>query len=255
MKHFNKTLCFLFLALIANPFQSQGQAAILALIFGDKVASEEFNISLELGGGFASYSNLPGSEFAGTTFDFGIGLNRKINENFYFTPAIYFVSRRQAQVASYSLDSGNPDLDALFTNDQTRINLNYIDVPLIFSYQTNSGKMRYSAGAQMSFRGNVTADLTIDEGTFNQGFKKYTNSFDWGPIAEVAFNMQAARKGKGLLIRARYYQGLNDIFKDNFTPNNVRNSGFVVMLSLPFVTDEIAKGNLERYKKKKKKKK
>ena len=253
MKHLNKTLLFLFLALVANPFQGQSQAAILALIFGDKVASEEFNISLELGGGFAGYSNLAGSEFAGTTFDFGIGLNKKFSENFYFTPAIYFVSRRQAQVSSYDLNSGNTDLDALFTDDKTRINFNYIDVPLIFSYQTNSGKMRFSGGAQLSFRGNVTADLTIDEGTFTQGFKKYTNSFDWGPIAEVAFNMEGARKGKGLLIRARYYHGLNDIFKDNFTTSSVRNSGFVVMLSLPFVTDEIAKNNLERYKKKKKK--
>ncbi len=253
MGNLRKTVFVIFLALLFTPFQSQGQAAILALIFGDKVASEQFNISLELGGGFANYSNLQGSEFAGTTFDFGIGLNKKFSENFYFTPAIYFVSRRQAQVSSYDLSSGNADLDALFTDDKTRINFNYIDIPLIFSYQTNSGKMRFSGGAQLSFRGNVSADLTADEGTFTQDFKPYTNSFDWGPIAEVAYNFEGMRKGKGLIVRARYYYGLNDIFKDNFTTSSVRNSGFVVMLSLPFVTDEIAKKNLDRYKKKKKK--
>ena len=250
MKHLNKTLFFLCLALLVNPFKSQGQAAILALIFGDKVASEEFNISLELGGGFANYSNLEGSEFAGTTFDFGIGLNKKFSDNFYFTPAIYFVSRRQAQVSSYDLSSGNADLDAIFTDDKTRINFNYIDVPLIFSYQTNSGKMRFSGGAQLSFRGKVSADLTIDEGTFTQDFKPYTNSFDWGPIAEVAYNFEGIRKGKGLIVRARYYHGLNDIFNSDFTSSSVRNSGFVVMLSLPFITDELAKKNLDRLKNK-----
>jgi len=37
--------------------KTYSQAAILALIFGDKVASEEFNLSLELGWNFSSVSN------------------------------------------------------------------------------------------------------------------------------------------------------------------------------------------------------
>ena len=39
--------------------QLKGQAAIVALLFGDQVASEKFNISMEAGGIFAHYANLP----------------------------------------------------------------------------------------------------------------------------------------------------------------------------------------------------
>ena len=53
----NKYVFSLILLLMTSNFVN-GQAAILALIFGDKVASENFNLSMEIGGNFTRYSNL-----------------------------------------------------------------------------------------------------------------------------------------------------------------------------------------------------
>lgn len=44
-KKFLFTLCIVMLSISLN-----AQAALFAILFGDKVASEKFNISLELGG-------------------------------------------------------------------------------------------------------------------------------------------------------------------------------------------------------------
>lgn len=243
MKYLKKSLFLLFLGITVNSF---GQAAILALIFGDKVASEEFNISLEIGGGFNNYSNLDNSEFGGVAINFGIAGNIKLGERFYFSPTAYFLAKRQAEITSLSLDSGDPSLDAFFTDVPTSIQFSYTEVPLIFSYASKSGAWRYSTGVQLSFRGKVDAIFQNEEGTFTENYKPYVNSFNYGPIAEVAYNFQKIRKGKGAIVRMRYYYGVNDVFNSSFKNTNVKDSGVYVMLSFPFVTDAIAAKNLQR---------
>lgn len=224
--------------------ESFGQAAIIALIFGDKVASEEFNISLEIGGGFPNYMNLENKKYAGIGMNFGIAGNIKLGERFYFSPSAYFLARRSALLNSLSLDSGNPATDALFQNTKTEINFNYTDVPLIFSYASKNQKWRYSTGIQFTFRGHVDAVFSSAEGTFTQNYKSYVNNFNYGPIVEVAHCFHKMRKGRGVIVRARYFYGVNDVFNSNFGNPNVKDSGVFVMLSLPFITEELAAKNL-----------
>ena len=74
--------------------QIKGQAAIVALLFGDQVASEKFNISMEAGGVFAHYANLSDTKRSRMGINFGIGANLKLSENWFFSPQVYFLAAR-----------------------------------------------------------------------------------------------------------------------------------------------------------------
>ncbi|AZQ64868.1 PorT family protein [Flammeovirga pectinis] len=225
--------------------QSYGQAAILALLFGDKVASENFNISLELGSTYMGYSNLENSKSSKLGLNFGIAGNIKIADNWFVSPSAYFLARRNAQFSSLSLDSGNPSLDANFQNVNTSIDLNYIDVPIFISYQTNNKKFRYSVGPQVSFLNSSNATFKGAEGKFVQDVGGSTGSLDYGAIADFAYILGKAHKGRGIHLHLRYYYGMTDVFTDEISSGYNRNSFVSLHLSLPFITDALAKKNLE----------
>jgi len=238
----------LFLCLCFLSTTSFGQAAILALIFGDKVASEEFNISMEIGGGFNDYTNVSNSEFNGIALNFGIAGNIRLSNNWYLSPAVYFIAHRQIEKSSLSLKTDDTNLDAYFSDVPASINLRYIDIPLIASYQNNKGNMRIGAGVQFSSLRGATTRFTNDQGSFNQNYDSYMENWDYGPLVEYAYNFQKMRKGKGALVRLRYIHGMNTIFNDTFTDTGVKNRSLVVMITLPFITDDLAQKNLDKLK-------
>ncbi|MGB0837670.1 MAG: outer membrane beta-barrel protein [Flavobacteriaceae bacterium] len=225
-----------------------GQAAILALIFGDKVASEEFNISMEIGGAFNEYTNVSNSEFNKIALNFGIAANIKLSENWYLSPAVYFLAHRQVEKSSLSLMTDDSNLNSYFSDVPASINLKYTDIPLIASYQNNKGNMRIGAGVQFSFLRDASTSFTNDQGSFDQNYDSYMENWDYGPLVEYAYNFQKMRKGKGTLVRLRYIHGMNTIFNDNFVDSGVKNRSLVVMITLPFITDELAQKNLDKLK-------
>ena len=225
--------------------QIKGQAAIVALIFGDQVASEKFNISMEAGGVFANYSNIPDTKRSRMGINFGIGANLQLSQNWYFSPQIYFVATRNVRFKAYSLDTGKPGLDDEFMNVPATLDLKYNEIPILFSFQSNNKKFRYSLGPQVSFLRKANATFVGEEGEFKQDFKSYVNKVDYGPVADVCYILGKALKGRGIFVHARYYYGLADIFNDKFSADVNRMGYFSLHLSLPFITDELAAKNLE----------
>ncbi|WP_104735515.1 porin family protein [Hanstruepera ponticola] len=223
----------------------QAQAALFALLFGDKVASEKFNVSLELGFNQPFYSNLDNNDRSKIGVNFGIGGNLKLSENWFLSPNIYFLAKRNIQLNNFSLASGNVNLDSQFVNVPTEVTLNYIDVPIFISYQTNNKKYRFGMGPQISFLQKSRAIFKRPEGDFTQNFDGYTEDIDYGLMADFAYVLGKAHKGKGIIIHLRYYHGLNDILTDKISSQN-NSSNFVALhLTLPFITDELAEKNLK----------
>ena len=225
--------------------QIKGQAAIVALLFGDQVASEKFNISLEAGGTFTNYTNIPDTKRSKMGINFGIGANLKLTENWYFSPNIYFLAARNVRFKTYSLETGKPGLDAEFNDVPATVDLRYMDIPVFFSYQTNNKKFRYSLGPQVSFLRNAKATYSGEDGEFNQDFKSFLNTVDYGAIADICYVLGKANKGKGVFVHARYYYGFADIFNDKLSADVNRMGYFSLHLSLPFITEELAAKNLE----------
>ena len=218
------------------------QAAILAIIFGDKVASEEFNLSLELGGNFSTVSNFTDMKRTNET-NFGLGCNFKLSEHFYLSPSVFFLSKRKFEFTSYSLNTGNDHIDNEFVNKSGNGNFNYIDVPVLLWYEIN--KVWLGLGPQVSFLTKSNLVFKGEYGDFTQDIKDNTNNLDYGIMASVGYELGKARKGKGIFIQARYYQGFADIYNDQISNQTNQGSYFSFHLSLPFITDELAKKNFQ----------
>ena len=120
----------------------------MAIIFADKVASEEFNLSLEFGWNFSTVSNFTDIKRTNATI-FGLGCNFKLSEQFYLSPLVCFLSKRKFNFSSYSLNTGNDNIDNEFMNKSGDGNLSYIDVPVLLWYEIN--KVRLGVGPQVSF--------------------------------------------------------------------------------------------------------
>tara|TARA_B100000809_G_scaffold266187_1_gene327739 strand:- start:159 stop:884 length:726 start_codon:yes stop_codon:yes gene_type:complete len=233
-------------ALIAITFsiaiqKAHSQAAILALIFGDQVASEEFNLSLELGFNFSTISNFTDIDKTNAT-NFGLGCNFKLSEQLYLSPSVFFLSKRKLDFSSFSLNTGNTTLDNEFINKSGNANLSYIDVPVLFWYELD--KIRIGVGPQISFLTNSNLFFNGDDGDFKQDIKSDTNSIDYGVMASLGYALGKARKGKGLYVQARYYHGFEDVYNNNVSTGSNKASYFAIHFSLPFITEELAKKNL-----------
>ena len=57
------SLMALLCAHLFTPIQGNAQAALLGLIFGDKVASENFNLSMEFGANYSGVSNFQNHQY------------------------------------------------------------------------------------------------------------------------------------------------------------------------------------------------
>lgn len=235
----------LIIALCHIPTQSNAQAALLALIFGDKVANEDFNLSLEFGVNYSGVSNFQKHQRAIET-NFGLAGNIKLSDQFYFSPTVFFSSGRKLKLSNYSLTSGNNTLDQEFVDQKAEITLDYIDINIPLFYQIS--KFRFGIAPQVSFLTGADLKIENDFGAFDYDMKHEVNNLDYGLLSILSYELGTARKGKGLFLQLRYYQGFGDIFKAPISPNNLNN--YVSFhLSLPFITEELAKKNLQSSKK------
>ena len=125
-----------------------GQAALLVLIFGDKVASENFYFSLKAGANFSTIHGLEGGEYRWGP-NFGLVNNIRINDRFYLMPEFLPLSTRG--IKEIPVENTNiPGLDELLEQPESMDRtLSYIDIPILL--RANLGeRLSVSAGPQIS---------------------------------------------------------------------------------------------------------
>jgi hypothetical protein len=218
--------------LIAFGTASQAQAALLALIFGDKVATENFHITIDLG---MNFSSLPGLEKQSgrNGFYYGLGTFIKLNDKWALTPELKLLSPRGASNVLPIVDYSGTLTDVTYD-----INLRYIDIPVLAQYNITP-KIFASAGPQISFltRGRQDAEGTLPGfSTVNvtKDMKENFESLYFSVPLELGYRLANARDGKGLNIKVRYNIGASEmIAKSDY--GSSRGSTFQVFFSLPFV--------------------
>ena len=234
-------LTTIFMSALATP--SHGQAALLVLLFGDKVASENFFFSLKFGANFADVTGIDDTKMK-LGWNFGLLANIKLSDRFSLVPEFAPLSQKGAKNIPY-LPSGDPALDNLVAPpDDARMNLNYIDVPVIARYHV-SERVALSTGPQFGFLTSSSNDYSKslnddDQLKYSQASQVSWNWFDVGWAFELMYSLGDARGGKGINVHARYTLGLLDIIKDN-PSSSVRNSVFQFFVSFPFI--ELAEEN------------
>jgi hypothetical protein len=212
---------------------SYGQAALLVLILGDKVATEKFHMSIDGALNLASLEN-PGFGKTSLGINFGLGTHLKLGDKWYLEVDFKPLSQKGAK-------SVNPliQIPSDIVTSSTDLRLNYIDVPLLLQYKIAS-KFFVAAGPQISF---LTSASQNSEGVSSggdisakQNTKSFFNNVDYSIAGELRYSLTLKRKGSKVDVDAftRYSYGLTEIFKDSGV-GSAKTSNFQLGLSFPFI--------------------
>ena len=228
-----------FLMAIFSGTLSFGQAAILVLIFGDKLASENLYLSID---GAMNVSTLPGLDEYKTSIgvNYGLGVHIRLNDKWFLKPEFKPLSRKGARKT-------NPitPVSGDFIIEETKIKLNYMDFPVFIEYNI-SPKMYVSAGPQISFVTDVKQYMkgTKEDNGMETSVKVNTTSFfnktNFSFPVEAGYKLTLGNEKSTTKIHvnvfARYEYSFIEIFKDPAVGSS-KVSLFQFGLSLPFIKE------------------
>jgi hypothetical protein len=235
MKKAKRFLLICLLGIFIMP-ASYGQAGLLVLILGDKVATENFYLSID---GALNISTLPGlDEYKmNVGVNYGLGVHIRLNDKWFLKPEFKPLSRKGAtKVNPITSISGD------FIVDETKIKMNYIDFPVLLQYNLTP-KLFVSAGPQISFVTDVKqfmygskadgleTDVKINTTSF---FNKTNFSFPVEAGYSLSLGTKRSTTKINMNVFARYEYDFIEIFKDPAVgASNI--SLFQFGLSLPFI--------------------
>jgi hypothetical protein len=212
---------------------AKSQAAYIVLIFGDKVATNDFHLTIE---GGLNHSQMPGLDGARGKFGvyYGMGVFLKMSEKWAFVPEFKPFSYRGAQnvkpISPYDIDDASYSLA-----------LNYLDLPILFQYKF-SKHLYVSSGPQVNFLlsakqrgyGFVTGterEIKISESFYDTFEPIY---FSW-PV-EVGLCFPDVIQKQDIDFKVRYNVSFTDVIADkSYGSSHI--SMFQFILSIPFVKD------------------
>ncbi len=227
------------LLLVTVTTYAKSQAALLVLLFGEKAATENFHFAIEGGVNISNLTDLNGKTMLGPHF--GLGTYIKINEKWAFVPEFKPLTKR-GEKGFESFLPLQPELEAELEELDSRLILNYIDIPLLVRYEVTD-RFFVGAGPQISFRtqailkteATVISDQSFIE--FDKNLKDQTEWYDFSFPVEVGYHMINSRGGKGIDLKARWTPGFVNIAKELNT-DKLLNNYFQVIVSFPFIESE-----------------
>ena len=216
---------------------ANSQAALFILLFGEKVASENFYLSMDFG---LNFSNLQGYEDGSMLIgpNFGLGTHIKLSDSWYLNPEFKPLSSRGVS------DVINPiPLPPEYADSETGsdVRLRYMEIPILAQYRLENG-LYFSAGPQISFlsRARQLTEIVLPSGVIvdvEQDIKDDFNGIDYSVPVEIGYQLAKPLAGKGVEVRLRYNHGLNDVFKDS-NISSANNSSFQFFLTFPFIEEQ-----------------
>jgi hypothetical protein len=218
--------------------QAHAQAALLVLLFGDDVASEDFFFSLKLGANVADVTDVEGGSTR-VGLNFGLLATIKLGDQFYVVPEFSPMSFKG--ISDFPITTtGDPNLDALVGTDLTSsYRLNYIDLPVVVKYypvKTLAVGVGPYAGylllAERRIRGELSSSGTPI--TLEEDVKGKLNRWDYGAVFELVYAPWRTGKTDFLNIHVRYALGLANLEKAS-TGTTMKNSVFQFFVSFPFM--------------------
>ncbi|UOQ97520.1 PorT family protein [Hymenobacter sp. 5317J-9] len=183
----------------------------LALVAGiSATASAQATFGVKAG---ASLTTLGGPDASG--FSNKVGLNAGVLANLAFGDALSL----QPEVL-FSM-KGAADSN----NSKNKINLNYIDVPVMLQY--NADGLFFEAGPQVGFLASAKAT----DGTNDVDVKDQLNTVDFGYAVGLGYKLET-----GPMIGLRYNGGITSIDKEESgtTAAKIRNNAFQLYVGFMF---------------------
>lgn len=167
----------------------------------------------------ASLTNVTNSSDAAYKFGFngGVVANFAVNDMFSIQPEVLY---------------SNKGLKEKNSSDNTRLALNYIDVPVLAKIATGATGLFFEVGPQVSFRTSAEYKNSNASVSLNDAI----NSVDFGYAAGLGFQTES-----GGMIGLRYNGGLTNVAKDKgnvmgfpTTGSDGKNSAFQLYIGYLF---------------------
>jgi len=218
----------IFVLFLVNMANAQ---VLIALLFGDKLSSEKFEMGVRIAENFSNLTNTPDSKIR-PGFAFGIYGIYKMNDKFDIQADLFFNYPVGAKGISPTA-TGDPNLDPLLLNADVTTQLAYFALPVIGKYNFENG-ISVGIGPQIgllrSAKNKYVAEVFEPKDlVFKDKVKSLYHTWDFGLVFDVAYKLQ---KKRGVHVILRYYWGLTDIVKDD-TTSAVKNSVIQIAIGIP----------------------
>jgi hypothetical protein len=191
----------------------------IALLTGVSATAQAQSIKYGLKAG-ASLTSITGSDSDAAKYKFGFNggvlANLGLNDMVSIQPEILY---------------SNKGYKFKYLQEDTRVALNYIDVPVLVKVATGATGLFFELGPQVGFR--LSAD--IKDSDYSVSFKDNTHSIDFGYAAGLGFQAES-----GPVVGLRYNGGFTNIGKNGYfnglpvTATNSKNSAFQLYVGFMF---------------------
>jgi hypothetical protein len=217
--------------------KANSQAALLVLIFGEDAATENFHFSLDGGLNVVEMTNLNGKSFV--LANFGLGTHIRLNDRWTLAPEFKPLSGRGEKGINPFIEIPEDIADEL-TSAESRVKLNYIDIPVLFRYKANK-HWYFAAGPQISFRTKATAITlaSLDSGReieIEDPIEDLTEWYDFSFPIEIGYNFMQNKTMGGVDLRVRFAPGFVNVIDTE--ESSFRNNVVQFILSFPFLKAE-----------------
>ena len=192
----------------ANPTPADAQV-LIGLLFGEKLASDNFNIGFEIGMNLSTVNGLDGASRSSGPL-IGLFASWRFSERFHLYTGLLPLSHKGAREAD-PVPLNDPQLDSMVASGRMDRQLGYIDIPVLLQWAQHRDRgIRVGAGPQLSFR---TSAVDRYEATTAQGTSVVVENdieTEWLD-AGIAFDAEYRITGVGLAIGLRYFHGLTNV--------------------------------------------
>ena len=194
--------------LFAMPRHAHGQV-LIGYLFGEKLASENFNMGFEIGVNFATLDGMGEADRDRKTV-FGLFADWRFSEHFHLGGALLPIAGRGAKGLA-PVPTGDPAIDGQTAGATMTRSLTIVELPVVLKWapkrQTGfragaGASLGFISGAHDRYEGSTPAGMPYVIETDIEG---QVPSIDFGVTAEIEWRFPM------LSIAARYTQGLADL--------------------------------------------
>jgi hypothetical protein len=242
-----KKFALLFAVLVG--FSTLGHSQVLiTLLFGDKLNSPNMEFGLHASANITTLSGIESAKYT-SNLNLGFFFGIRLSDKWSLHPELLVKSTSGAKnLPTYAIgDPDHPELDPILLESDLERKIGYFQLPILVRYKLKYG-IAIEAGIQPALR-TKTKDVFTDELVSKEDFQ-YTNErndefnrLDFGLTGGISWRLR--KDGKGMVIIARYTQGLVNTLKDN-PGSPQKNSGFSIGALIPIGVKKAEAARVEK---------
>jgi hypothetical protein len=210
---------------------SGSSQVLISIIFGDKLNSEGLEFGLDGGVNFSTISGMEEKQFA-TNLHLGFYFDILLKNQWYLNTGVLVKSSQGASsLGENDVKELYPEISNVLDSGSYSQGLGYFNVPIMLKYKfKNHIFAEFGGQTALLISARMNYAHTYDEVELNTSVKNLDafRRIDAGLIAGLGYKL---RKGQGMNIGVKYYQGLVDISKSSSLKNY--NNVFYIKVDIP----------------------